>query len=181
MRDGASKGFPVMDDRLQALWDHHEIRQLLAEYCHGCDRWDAERMASVYAEASWDDHGSLKCDGREFASESTRTLADTYEMVSHLLGQSIIKVDGDQAAAETYFFCVLRRNSSGGRIELDQLGGRYVDRLTREDGRWKIKQRVCVRDWSASHGLDEDALAGHGFAPGGRWRSDPGSTALGYA
>jgi len=38
-----------LDSRFQELWDHHEIRQLLATYCHGCDRADEAEMASVYA------------------------------------------------------------------------------------------------------------------------------------
>jgi hypothetical protein len=37
-----------MDKRLQELLDHHDIAQTLKEYCHGCDRGDEDRMASVY-------------------------------------------------------------------------------------------------------------------------------------
>jgi hypothetical protein len=44
-----------MDQRLQAMLDHHEITQLLAEYVHGCDRCDTDAMASVYWDDSWDD------------------------------------------------------------------------------------------------------------------------------
>ena len=46
-----------MDPRLQEMLDHYEIRKTLAEYCHGCDRCDEPRMAGVYAEGGFDDHG----------------------------------------------------------------------------------------------------------------------------
>ena len=49
---------------------------------------------------------------------------------------------------------------------LNQLGGRYVDRLVREDGRWRIAERTCVREWSISHPLENDWLAGKGFRAG---------------
>ena len=56
-----------MDDILKEMIDHHLIIKTLNEYCHGCDRLDRVRMASVYAEDSWDDHGLNKCPGPQFA------------------------------------------------------------------------------------------------------------------
>ena len=56
-----------MDKRLQQLLDHHEIAQTLKEYCHGCDRGDEHRMAGVYLEDSFDDHGNFKAPGKQFA------------------------------------------------------------------------------------------------------------------
>ena len=61
-----------MDEaRLQEMWDHHEIRQLLATYCHGCDRADELEMASIYCDESYDDHGEHKMDGKLFARRSS--------------------------------------------------------------------------------------------------------------
>jgi hypothetical protein len=47
-----------MNPVLQEVIDHHEIRKVMSVYCHGCDRGDEARMASVYLEQSWDDHGN---------------------------------------------------------------------------------------------------------------------------
>ena len=83
-----------MDPRLQTLWDHHEICQLLATYCHGCDRGDEVEMAGTYAADSWDDHGTRRMEGRRFSIETVEEALRTTNLVSHLLGQSLITVNG---------------------------------------------------------------------------------------
>lgn len=154
-----------MDEaRLQEMWDHHEIRQLLATYCHGCDRGDEVEMASTYASDSWDDHGPRKMDGRRFSIETVEECLRTTNLCSHQLGQSLIKVDGDTAGAETYFIATLLYPGEAGGQTIGQLGGRYVDTLIRENGKWMIKDRTCVREWSHSHPVAGDWLAEAGFA-----------------
>lgn len=163
-----------MDPRLQDLLDHHEIRQLLATYCHGCDRGDEVEMASTYASDSWDDHGSRKMEGRRFSIETVEESLRTTNLVSHLLGQSLIRVDGDTAGAETYFVATLLYPSKGEDTgeTIGQLGGRYVDTLIRQAGQWRIKHRVCVREWSHSHPVTGDWLAHAGFTPMHRGQQD---------
>lgn len=170
-----------MDPRLQDVLDHHEIRQLLATYCHGCDRGDEVEMAGTYAADSFDDHGTRKMDGRRFSIETVEESLRTTNLVSHLLGQSLIKVNGDRAGAETYFIAtLLYPNKSGEQGEtIGQLGGRYVDRLIRENGAWRIKDRICVREWSHSHPLSGDWLVDAGFTGMHRDQADPSYGALG--
>lgn len=169
-----------MDPRLQELLDHHEIRQLLATYCHGCDRADEVEMAGTYAADSWDDHGPRKMDGRTFSIATVEESLRTTNLVSHLLGQSLIKVHDDTAGAETYFVATLLYPPKDGASEetIGQLGGRYVDTLVREAGHWRIKERVCIREWSHSHAVTGDWLAGAGFAPMHRNAQDPSYAAL---
>lgn len=161
--------------RLQDLWDHHEIRQMLATYCHGCDRADEAEMASVYAAQSWDDHGPHKCDGREFAHLILAEARRTTRVVSHQLGQSLIRVDGERAVAETYFVATLIADTAEGE-RMTQLGGRYVDTLTRQDEgegeSWRIKERLCVRDWSSTALIDPGYLSQAGFIEGQRGAAD---------
>lgn len=171
-----------MDEaRLQELWDHHEIRQLLATYCHGCDRGDEVEMAGTYAPESWDDHGPRKMEGRRFSIETVEESLRTTDLVSHMLGQSLIRVNGDTAGAETYFIATLLYPAKdGGEGEtIGQLGGRYVDTLVRQDGQWLIKHRVCVREWSHSHPVTGDWLAKAGFAGMARGQADPSYATLG--
>jgi hypothetical protein len=84
-----------VDPRLQQMLDEHEIRRLLAEYVHGCDRVDAALLASVYWPDSWDDHGITQAPGPEFASIMTRRISNECEVLWHLMGQSLIRIDGD--------------------------------------------------------------------------------------
>lgn len=157
--------------RLQELWDQHQIRQMLATYCHGCDRADVAEMASVYCRESWDDHGPNKCDGRHFAKIILEEARRTTRVVSHQLGQSLIKVNGQFAAAETYFVATLIVDRADGET-MTQLGGRYVDSLEREQHEWRIKERLCVRDWSSTGTIDPGYLADAGFIQGQRGAAD---------
>lgn len=168
-----------MDPRLQEMLDHHEIRQTLAQYCNACDRCDADRMASVYLEDSWDDHGQYKAPGREFARAITSEVLRTTEAISHLLGQSIINVNGDEAGAETYFIAVWRSRTEAGVDVCNQLGGRFVDTFRRDDGRWLIKRRVAVRDWSITLPVEQDFVGDtQGLTNGCRSKDDPSYAVL---
>ncbi|MBU6267370.1 MAG: nuclear transport factor 2 family protein [Sphingomonadales bacterium] len=168
-----------MDPRLQEVIDHHAIRKLMAEYAHGCDRADAERMASVYAEQSWDDHGPNKCDGREFARLMTGDIARNRTVCSHMLGQSLITIAGDTAGVETYFIATVRGRPGDVGDVVHQLGGRYVDTLERSGDGWLVKSRVCVREWSISQPVMADWLAGAGFVESRLGPDDPAYAALG--
>lgn len=167
-----------MDDQLQEMLDHHDIRVLLSEYCHACDRHDYLRMADTYHDDSWDDHGNYKMPGKEFAVVAVAANLKDANMVMHHLGQSLINVDGDKAGADTYFLASVS-TTEGGKEVINQIAGRYVDRLERLDGTWKIKTRICVREWSISLPVDRDWLAGHDFVMGQRSGSDPSYAALG--
>lgn len=170
-----------MDEtRLQEMWDYHEIRQLLATYCHGCDRADTAMMASVYCEESWDDHGPNKADGRAFAKLILEEARTSTRVMSHQLGQSLIRVTGDVAGSETYFVATLRADIAEGDL-MTQLGGRYVDRLEREAGAWKIKERLCVFDWTTAGLVEPSNLERAGFILGTRGAGDVSWTKLGLA
>lgn len=165
-----------MDEILREMVDHHQIRKLIAEYCHGCDRRHEAQMASVYAYDSWDDHGDKKMSGQDFSRWTVATQIEHDIGVSHLVGQSLISIDGDSAAAETYFLAVLRR--PGDPVAIDQMGGRYVDELVREGSGWKIKNRIAVYDWSISHSVDEDRFGKIAFVRGTAYSQDVGTRAL---
>jgi hypothetical protein len=169
----------MMDKRLQELLDHHEIAQTLKEYCHGCDRGDEQRMAGVYLEDSFDDHGNFKAPGKQFAKLMMERILATTDSLFHMLGQSLIQVNGDEAGAETYFFAVSRSKREDGAEMCNQLGGRFVDKLRREDGRWLIKHRVVVRDWGISMPVEADWTAAAGLQDGQRSGADPSFAALG--
>jgi hypothetical protein len=166
-----------MDD-MQEMLEHYRITKLVNEYCHGCDRGDELRMAGVYAKDSWDDHGLRKMPGQQYAHEVMQGRAQIRDMISHQLGQTLVKVDGDRAGAETYFVATLRRDDVQ-PLMLDQLGGRYVDELVREDGTWKIKKRLTIRDWSITVPIEEDRIGQRQFIEGRADGEDPSFAVLG--
>jgi hypothetical protein len=145
-----------MDARLQEMLDHHEIRQVLATYCAGCDRLDTGLLHSVYAADSFDNHGRRALPGHEFAEVVAADVGAHTEVMFHLLGQSLIRVTGDEAGAETYFLAVSRERDDAGALVSNQLGGRFLDTMVREDGRWKIRRRDVVREWTSSQPVDAE-------------------------
>jgi len=172
-----------MDPRLQEMLDHFEIRRTLAEYCHACDRADEAMMADVYTGAdSFDDHGHVKASGPDYAHIMTDLIMERTEAISHILGQSLIQVEGEAARAETFFVAFMRLpGSDGAPPRMNQLIGRFVDRLQRIDGKWKIGHRLCVRDTSMTSPIERDDYAAYGFVEATRDASDPGAALLGLA
>ena len=169
-----------MDARVQEMIEHHEIRKPLAFYCHACDRGDAEAMASVYSgDNSFDDHGLVQAPGPEYAVRMTANILERTDAVWHVLGQSMIRVEGDTAGAETFFLGFMRLKPVDGVARLNQLAGRFVDRLVRLGGEWKIQHRTCLRDTSITLRVEEDMQAGYGLKPGTRDASDLGAALIG--
>jgi hypothetical protein len=168
-----------MDPRLQEMLDHYEITKTLKEYCHGCDRCDEPRMASIYAKESWDDHGHRRATGPDYSRLMAAEVMEVTKSMYHLLGQSQIRVDGDEAGAETYFLAVCTTAGEDGVEMCNQLGGRFVDILKREDGRWRVSHRTVMRDWAISLPVEQDWTATAGLRPGARSDEDPSFAALG--
>lgn len=171
-----------MDPRVQEMLDHFEIRRLLAEYCHACDRADAKLMASVYSgDDSFDDHGRVRAPGPEYAVEMTKVILNYSEVISHILGQSLINIDGDTAVAETFFIGFFQVAGTDGTPRFNQLVGRFIDKLVRVAGKWKIKHRICVRDTSITLKIEEDNQAANGLKTGSRDATDLGVALIGIA
>jgi hypothetical protein len=167
-----------VQDIHQEIIDHHQIRKVLAEYCNACDRCDQIRMAAVYAEDSWDDHGPRGGKGADFAKVITEEMIHV-DSLSHLLGQSTIKVDGGRAGVETYFFAAMRVDAAEDGPVIHQLGGRFVDELIREGQEWRISRRIALRDWSITLPVSQDYVGTQGLQPG-RGAKDPCFAVLGF-
>ena len=144
-----------MDPRLQALIDRQEILDVINQYAHGCDRGDEARMADIYHVESRDNHGPYDGDGRAFAKQVCSS-TETRQTMSHLMGQSQVHVDGDSAGAETYFNATIQRREEGVRY-VDMMGGRYIDKLERRDGKWRVLDRLCTCEWSFTLRVEHDS------------------------
>jgi hypothetical protein len=167
------------NDELNEMLEHHRIRKVLVEYCRGSDRADEPLMASIYAEDSWDDHGVVRAPGPEYSKLMCERVRETTDSLSHLLGQSAISLNGEEAGAETYFVAVALDTAEDGTTMCNQLGGRFVDQLVRENGKWKVKHRRAVRDWSVAIPLHHDWALSHTLAAGQRSNEDPSYAVLG--
>ncbi len=158
----------AMDD-VQRLLDEAAIRRVFYRYCRGIDRIDAELIRSAYWPGATDDHGVFRGSAEEFASWVVGVLAN-FEQTQHSLHQTSMDIVGERAFAETYFDArhLVRREN---RLTLETFGGRYVDRLERRDGEWRIAHRVVVHDWSRIEAVPA-TYPNEMFAQGLRSRDD---------
>lgn len=127
---------------------HTEIRQVLASYCRGVDRRDAELLRSIYHPDATDDHTMFVGPGVEFADFIVGSLDGVETTGQHQITTSYIEVDGDVARVESYYLSFHPLAVAGeDREKLLWTGGRYLDRFEKRDGRWKIADRVVTVDW----------------------------------
>jgi hypothetical protein len=141
-----------LDDTLADVVAEHEIRQVLARYCRGIDRYDLELVRSCYHDDAVDEHGSFSGGPDEYVAWVGRLLA-RYAMTMHFLSGSSIERAGDVALVETYGISFHRSSpeeAADAKLNL-MTGFRFVDRFERRpssDGRWRIAHRIAVTEWS---------------------------------
>jgi len=130
-------------DRVRALLDRDALSACVHAYARGLDRADEELILSAFHPDAIFDNGNMRGSPREFVDWLVPQ-QEGRDMVQHFVTNSTFELAGDAAHGETYFLAVI---SWVGRASLDLMGGRYLDRFERRDGRWGIAVRVLVRDW----------------------------------
>jgi hypothetical protein len=161
------------DAAVRELLAKQEIRDALMRYSRGVDRVDMEVMLSAYHPRANDNHGTYKGDAEGFARYLEPALRlDNGHM--HFLGNSLIEIQGDRAASETYVIAYHRYPADENGIERDFFfGGRYLDVFEhRDEGGWRIVKRTVVPTWTRTSDATEDWPAVTAFAEAHEDRSD---------
>lgn len=157
---------------IQALLDETAIKNLHLRYCRGVDRLDWPLVRSCYHPDATDDHGSYQGGIEGFIAWAAAGLP-RFESTTHFTGNQLVEVDGLVAWAEHYAIVFHRRPASADEPAADLTANvRYVDRLERRDGEWRIAARVVVVD---SNRLDPvgSLWLSDTLQPGRRDRTDP--------
>ena len=128
--------------------DKLECSEIVAKLAKGIDRCDADLVRSCFHPDATDDHGAFKGTAEEFVVWVMPVL-DTMERTQHVIGQSLIEVNGDKAASESYFVAHHTIKTPGGDV-LMIAAGRYLDSFERRDGHWKISHRHAIYDWNST-------------------------------
>ena len=129
---------------LEHLLHRQEILDCLIRFCRGMDRFDRELFLSAF-------HSDAVIAAGDFVGSPSELYAwasDLHEQgqssTHHNLLNHSCDIDGDVAHTETYYLFVGRN-----RDETNWLaGGRYIDRLERRLGAWKIALRTNAIEWS---------------------------------
>ena len=130
--------------RVAQLLDRQDILDCLVRFSRGMDRFDKSLFLSAF-------HSDAIIAAGEFVGspfklyEWARKLHERGQSATHhnLLNHSC-DIDGDTAHTETYYLFVGRNRDASNWMA----GGRYIDRLEKRKGLWKIALRTNAIEWS---------------------------------
>lgn len=153
------------------LRDRLDIQDCIHRQSRGHDRHDLGLMADVYHDDGVDEHGPATLSGADYGAYANAAHEQVFLDHLHNLTTHTCEVDGDTAHAETYVIGAMRVRD--GRT-LSLMGGRYLDRLERRDGSWKIVLRRCTIEWACNaDGSLMETGAFAGFIKGAWDETDP--------
>ncbi|MFT7460438.1 MAG: hypothetical protein ACI909_003126 [Planctomycetota bacterium] len=174
----------VSDADIQELLDRQKCYDVLTRYCRALDRSDAGLMRSVYWEDGMDDHGVFDGNAHEFADFIVREIKVWFEVTMHSISNVHMEYYGDTMCTESYLIAYHKVRAEKEKVLAVQgpsyweglkgvdaeakhhvflYGGRYIDRLEKRDGEWRIALRQVCMDWNENFAgntiLDEGMFA----------------------
>lgn len=163
----------ALEAKVQELTDRQAIFDCIKRNSRGNDRFDVDLVTSSYHEDGLHEVGQNRVPGPSYGEHANRAHGKLFDANLHNVTMHMCDIDGDVAHAESYSLGVfLDKGGETGRI----LAGRYLDRLERRDGEW----RIVLRRSTVEIALEGKAtmpngamLPGSGYLRGNRDRSDP--------
>lgn len=147
-----------MSADLLAMLERDRIRECIINLARGEDRRNAEAIRASYWPDSTTDYGVFKGNFDEYLAWVVPG-SPAIPCTQHILGQTFIDLRGDSALAETHVTSYHRVNM--GSEERDTvIGGRYLDRVEKRGGEWRIAQRTMLYDWFQDWGASVDWTQG---------------------
>ncbi|MCE2391452.1 MAG: nuclear transport factor 2 family protein [Proteobacteria bacterium] len=129
----------TLEERIQALEDRDEIRELTARYCHAVVRKDGPALAGMFCEDGEMRMGETVMRGREELLDGYSGPALTDIAPKPFIQNHVIELDGDRASG--LCSAELRLVQDG---EAYTAAGHYEDEYRRVDGTWKFASRNFV-------------------------------------
>jgi hypothetical protein len=141
-------------EELSALVDENKIRNRIADVARGEDRRDAKAISAAFWPDATTDFGIFAGSFDEYLAWVVPG-SPGIPVTQHVVGQTVIDLTGDVALAETHVSAYHRVDM--GEDEHDVvISGRYLDRLEKRDGEWRIARRVMLYDWLRDYGVSVD-------------------------
>ena len=159
--------------RVAHLEDRAAILDCITRHARGCDRHDVDLITSTYWPDGIDEHGRVTNTGSEYGTWANETHAATTQVHTHNVTTHNCEITGDTAHADSYVIVVLLGND--GRTA-QFISGRYLDRLERREGEWRIALRrstVEVMFIADASVLQSSFFKDQGYLVGTRGHDDP--------
>jgi hypothetical protein len=130
--------------RLDELLERQDILDCLTRFSRGMDRFDKALFLSAFHTDATIAAGPF-VGGPEALYDWASQVHEQGQIATHhnLLNHTV-DIKGDVAHSELYYLFVGRNRDDTNWIA----GGRYIDRLERRNGAWKIALRTNAIEWS---------------------------------
>ncbi|MFW0785640.1 nuclear transport factor 2 family protein [Gordonia sp. CPCC 206044] len=159
-------------DDVRYLLDRTEILDCIARHARGCDRHDVDLISAAYHDDGIDEHGVVINTGEGYGRWANATHAATSTVHTHNVTTHSCEIDGDTAHADSYVIVVLI-GTDGTAAQV--ISGRYIDRLERRDGVWRISVRRATVEamfLADARSLTSPMFTDQGYQVGTRDRTD---------
>ncbi len=133
-----------LERMVRELHDRQAIRDVVNRYSRGVDRQDKEILVSCYHPDALDDHGMFVGPADDFFDWTEPSHLCMFDGHQHIIANHTCELDGDTAHCETYYVFAGMAKATG---KLEMSGGRYIDRMEKRNGEWRIAARKCVVEW----------------------------------
>ena len=137
---------PDLLARLGHWLDRQEIVDCLIRFSRGMDRFDRELFLSAFHPDAVIAAGDFVGDPTELYEWASSLHEQGQLATHHNLLNHTCDIEGDVAHTETYYLFVGRNRDESNWMA----GGRYIDRLERRDGAWRIALRTNAIEWSGA-------------------------------
>jgi hypothetical protein len=144
----------AITEELKIFLEREKIRDCIARLARGEDRRDDELIRASYWPDSTIDHGVFTGSFDEYLAWVVPG-SSAIPVTQHMLGQSVIELKDDTALVETHVTSYHRVVMGEGESDT-VIGGRYLDRMEKRGGEWRIAQRTMLYDWYQDFGRSID-------------------------
>jgi hypothetical protein len=166
----------ALENKMQEMVDRQAIFDCIRRSSRGNDRFDAELVASSFHPDAIHDNGRKRVEAHSYGEHANAAHGKLFDANLHNVTTHLCEIDGDVAHAESYSLGLfLDKGGETGRV----LAGRYIDRLERRNGEW----RIALRRATVEIALEGKAALRNGTAlPGSEYlKGDRDRTDLSYA
>jgi hypothetical protein len=157
---------------VEYLKDRQAILDCVAMQAQGHDRHDIALMTSAFHEDGFDEHGTAVTPGPKYGEWANATHSAGSQVNMHHITTHVCEIVGEVAHADSYVMGAML-NHDGVTARL--LCGRYIDRLEKRDGVWRIVVRrstVEVAFTADASILETDVFRDRHFSKGSRDKKD---------
>jgi hypothetical protein len=131
---------------VERLRDRQDIRDCIERESRARDRQDVAQIEGCWWPDGVDEHGSIITVATDYAERANAGHRGGFRMTSHNITNHLAEIVRDVAHCESYVV--------GGLYWLDGekttiAFGRYLDRLEKRDGEWRLLVRKCTIEMTA--------------------------------